>query len=76
MLRCPVTKSELTEATESELNFINEGIQSGKVLNHLGQSVENKIEAGLINESKSLLLPIRNGIVILVVDQAIRLDET
>ncbi len=75
MIRCPVTKSDLTKAMPELLATVNEAIAQGLVVNQVGQLVEVKVESGYVNEDASLLLPIRGGIVILISDDAIPLDQ-
>jgi uncharacterized protein YbaR (Trm112 family) len=74
-IRCPVTKSSLREASDSELEKINSGIQAGSILNHVGQTVTDELTAGFINEDQTLAFSVRKGIVILVADQAIRIQD-
>jgi len=74
MIRCPVTKSDLTIASEQTVSDLNQQIQDRKLLNQIGQVVEDPLEGGFVNEDKSLLLPVRGGIVILIADQAIPLN--
>jgi len=71
MIRCPVTKSDLTVANEQIVSDLNQQIGDRKLLNQLGQVVEEPLESGFINQNGSLLLPVRGGIVILIADQAI-----
>lgn len=73
MIRCPVTKSDLCVASEQLVLELNNQIESRKLLNQLGQVVEDRIESGFVNQDQSLLLPVRGGIVILIADQAIPL---
>lgn len=73
MIRCPVTHSELAFADQDTLNRLNEKISRRELVNQLGQTVETELESGLMNEDSSLLLPIRDGIVVLIADQAIPL---
>ncbi len=75
MIRCPVTKSDLTVASQQLMSRLNERIASRELLNQLGQVVEVPIESGFVNQDESLLLPVRGGIVILIADQAIPLDK-
>ena len=74
IVRCPVTNSPLEYADESTLASLNHKIENGKLFNRVGQLVESKITSGLVNADRTLLLPIRGGIAIMVVDQAIVLD--
>ncbi|MFT5299251.1 MAG: hypothetical protein ACI87E_000192 [Mariniblastus sp.] len=74
MLRCPVTQSPLMQASAEIISNINTKIDAGSVVNQIGQTVTEPLESGFVNESGSLLLPVRGGIVILVSDQAISLN--
>ena len=76
MIRCPVTKSDLTVASEQTVSDLNVRIGNRKLLNQNGQVIEEPIESGFINQDGSLLLPVRGGIVILVVDQAIPIGQS
>ena len=76
MIRCPVTKSDLSVASEQLVSDLNEQISSRKLFNQLGQVVEVPIEGGFVNQDQSLLLPVRGGIVILIADQAIPLNKS
>ena len=74
LVRCPVTHSSLKLADDGLVQRINEKIQQGSLCNRAGQLLDQELEAGLVNEDRSLLLPIRGGIMIMVVDQAIELN--
>ncbi len=74
MIRCPVTHSDLEFVDQETLVKLNEQISRGELVNRLGQTVEGKLESGLVNADASLLLPIRGGIVVLIADQAIALS--
>lgn len=75
ILRCPVTHSSLDYADQELIDRLNKAIGSGTLLNRAGQKIEEAVEKGLVNEEESLFLPIRNGIAIMVPDQAIPLDS-
>jgi uncharacterized protein YbaR (Trm112 family) len=75
MIRCPVTKSDLSSASESMVAKVNELIKNRTLVNQVGQTVESEIESGFVNEDQSLLLPVRGGIVILISDQAIPMNQ-
>lgn len=76
LIRCPVTKSDLSVASEQIIVELNKQIENRKLLNQLGQVVEVPIESGFVNHDQSLLLPVRGGIVILIADQAIPLGQS
>ena len=63
LLMCPTTRSSLRVATDAEIERANRHCE--------GES----IEAGLVNETGSLLYPIRDGIPVLLVAESIALDS-
>ena len=73
MIRCPISKSSLALASESQLNALNQKIAKGDVTDRLGRALKNPIESGLVNEDGSLFFPIQGGIIKLVTDDAIDL---
>jgi uncharacterized protein YbaR (Trm112 family) len=75
MIRCPVTHSDLVFADQKTVAELNEKISKRELVNRLGQTVAEKFDSGLVNQDASLLLPIRNGIVVLIADQAIPLSK-
>ena len=75
MIRCPVTHSDLQVASTELLDNLNQKIADGKIVDRIGQTVQKTLESGLVNSDNSLLLPIRGGIVVLIADQAISLDQ-
>jgi len=75
VIRCPVTGSKLDLADQSWLETVNQAIKNGNLYNRGGQKVEAEIDEGLINQDRSLLLPIRQGILVMVSDEAIELSQ-
>ncbi len=73
VIRCPVTHSELTMADPELVESLNQKITARQLVNRIGQTVDQPLEGGLVNADRSLLLPIRGEILVLVVDQAIPL---
>ncbi len=71
MIRCPVTGTTLSPANAELIRELNKNIELGRVVDRIDQPVTEKVDAGLINEDRSLLLPIRGEIVVLVSDRAI-----
>ena len=74
MLVCPRTHKPLREATAEELAALNARIAKGEVRNRGGSSVETALGAGLIVEEEGEVYPIQEGIPVLLVTEAIRLD--
>lgn len=75
IIRCPVTKSPLSVASTTLIEQMNQQIEAGSLVNRIGQTVNEKLDGGFVNEGQTLLLPVRDGIVILIADQAIGLSE-
>lgn len=75
LLRCPVTGSSLAWADATILAAANEQIARGQLLTRLSQTVETSLEAALINADRSLLYPVRDGIIVLLPSEAIEIWE-
>ena len=75
LIRCPVTHSGLVIANQKTVAELNEKISKQELIDRTGKTVSRKIDSGLVNQDSSLLLPIRNGIVILIADQSIPLKK-
>jgi uncharacterized protein YbaR (Trm112 family) len=75
LVRCPATQSRLTCLPESSVLKINERIQAGDVFNQIGKRVEQELESVLVNGDHTLLVPVREGIVTLLVDELIPANQ-
>lgn len=75
ILACPETKQPLTLAEADLLANINDRISQGKLANRGGQSVTEPIEGGLIREDQRYLYLIRDDIPIMLIDEAIALED-
>lgn len=75
LLQCPETKSPLRLADESLVAKINEAITAGAIKNRVGDTVEIPLSGGLVTESGTLLYPIVDDLPIMLVDEAIPLDQ-
>jgi len=76
ILCCPETKQPVTLVEGEAIDRINEEIAAGSVKNRGGETVEEKIEAGLLREDKKYLYPIRDDIPVMLEDEAIPFDES
>ena len=65
ILMCPKTKGSLRMASAAELEQANQGRSGGEG--------DEKLEAGLVCESGSLIYPIKDGIPVLLADEAIEI---
>jgi uncharacterized protein YbaR (Trm112 family) len=75
MIRCPVTQSNLVEVSPERVVELNAKIKGRKLVNRIGQLVDRPLDGGLVNEQGTLLMPVRSGIVTLIADEAILLDD-
>ena len=75
ILVCPEDKTKLRQATDAEVKALNDRIQGGKLLNRGGDKVGETVDGGLIREDGAWLYPIREGIPVLLIEEAISLTE-
>ncbi len=75
ILACPETKQPLTLATADLISNMNARISQGQLINRAGKSVTEQIDGGLIREDGQYLYPIRDDIPIMLIDEALALDE-
>lgn len=76
ILACPETKQPLTLATADLISSLNARISQGQLSNRAGKSVTEPIDGGLVREDGQYLYPIRDDIPIMLIDEALALDET
>ena len=75
ILVCPEDHSPLAPASTETVERVNAAIGQGRVQNRMGQPVDQPLEAGLVREDGTLLYPIVEEIPVLLVDEAIPLDQ-
>jgi uncharacterized protein YbaR (Trm112 family) len=74
ILVCPETKQTLSLAGTETLFRVNEAIEAGGLVSQGGHRVRECIEEGLVREDGKVLYPVREGIPVMLLDEAIRLD--
>lgn len=75
ILVCPEDKTPVALADEALVAKINAAIQAGSLKNRGGEPVQARIDGGLVREDKAYLYPIRDDIPIMLIDEAIPLDQ-
>ncbi len=73
LLRCPQTKQALSMASAEQLAQVEEVRRTGKLRDHAGRAVLETVSAGLVRADGALLYPVRNGIPVLLLDDALPL---
>lgn len=74
ILVCPETMQKLRSAEEGILERVNNAISDGSLVNQGGDRVKDRIEEGLVREDGAVLYPVKDGIPVMLLDEAIRLD--
>lgn len=72
---CPVTRSSLELLSEGELERLNELIAARRIKNREDSLVETPLTEALVTRSGKLVYPVRDGIPILLEDQAMPLQQ-
>ena len=75
ILVCPENRTALTLADEELVSKLNRAIAVGKVKDRLGRTVETQLKEGLVREDGLLLYPIVDDIPVMLVDEAIPLEQ-
>jgi uncharacterized protein len=73
---CPETHQPLAPADPETIAKLNQKITATQLRNRRGDAVQEKIEGGLLREDGKYLYPIRNGIPIMLMDEAIPVSAT
>jgi uncharacterized protein len=75
ILACPETRQSVRLADDALVRKLNAAIASGKVVNRDGQPVTEPIDAGLIREDKQYLYPVRQDIPVMLIGEAIAVEQ-
>ena len=75
ILVCPETKQPVRLAEADQVARVNAAIAAGTVSNRGGEAVREAITGGLVREDGELLYPVRDDIPIMLIDEAILLDQ-
>jgi len=75
VLVCPENKTPVVLAGDDLVAKINGAVEAKTLKNRGGAPVDAKIDGGLVREDKAYLYPIRDDIPIMLIDEAIPLDQ-
>jgi uncharacterized protein YbaR (Trm112 family) len=75
ILVCPETKTPVQLADSILVQRLNRAIEGGRLTNRGGQRVAERIDGGLVREDGKLLYPIRDGIPVMLIDEALPLED-
>ena len=71
LLRCPATRQTLTLASVDQLAHLNAAIAADRLLNAAGEPVREPLDAALVRADGKAAYPVRDGIPVLLVDEAV-----
>ena len=75
ILCCPVTRSPLELLPERELAILNERIAAQRIRNREDVVVAEALAEALVTRSGKLVYPVRDGVPVLLEDQAMPLTQ-
>ncbi|HOF38965.1 MAG TPA: Trm112 family protein [Candidatus Hydrogenedentes bacterium] len=75
ILVCPENKTKVTLADQTLVDKANAAIEARTLTSRGGEIIEEKIEGGLVREDRVYMYPIREGIPIMLIDEAIPLEQ-
>ena len=75
ILRCPETRQTLATVESAVVERLNAQVAAGQLRNAAGKPVTVKLDDGLVRADGKALYPVRNGVPVLLVDEAIALER-
>jgi len=75
ILVCPESRARLALADDDTLGKLNALVDKGRLENRSGARVAERLEAALVREDGVLCYPVRGDIPVMLVDEAIPLDQ-
>lgn len=75
ILVCPENKTPVAVAEDQLVQKANELIEAGTLKNRAGENVTEPIDGGLVREDRAFMYPVREDIPIMLVDEAIPMEQ-
>jgi uncharacterized protein YbaR (Trm112 family) len=75
MLVCPETRDSLSVASDALVSRLNQAIAARKLVNKAGQTLERKLDGGLVRSDQAVLYAIVDDIPMMLVDEGIPLGQ-
>ena len=75
ILVCPENKTPVKVVGSDVAEKINAAIKAGRLKNRAGTKIDETIDAGLLRQDGRFLYPVRDDIPIMLMDEAIPMDQ-
>ncbi len=75
ILCCPVTHKGLSLARADLLKSVNAAIDAGKLQNHDGTKLADRLAEALVTDDGKILYPVNDGIPVLLEGESVVLDQ-
>ena len=75
ILVCPEHRTPLAVADDALLAALNRAMGQGRLKNRGGERVDKPLDGALVRDDREVVYPIIDGIPIMLIDEAIPLDQ-